>query len=50
MVKVNIHIGSFKAQQCPETLNWYCTGVSGRKYWGHSAREAEQNAQLYFYR
>lgn len=41
---------SQKATQCKVTGNWYVTGNSGHKYWGHSARAAEQDAQLYFYR
>jgi len=28
---------------------WFVTGFSGRKYWGATARDAEQNAALYFY-
>ena len=37
--------------QCPNTLRWYVTGyLTGRKYWGHTPRAAEQLAQLYFYK
>ena len=39
-----------KATYCKERGFWFVTGVSGYKYWGHTARTAEQNAQLYFYR
>ena len=35
---------------CKERGFWYVTGSSGYKYWGHTSRAAEQNAQLYFYR
>ena len=39
-----------KATQCPKTQFFYVTGYrSGRKYWGHSARAAEDLARLYFY-
>ncbi len=33
-----------------ETGNWYGAGFSGRKYWGATGRDAEQNAALYFYK
>jgi hypothetical protein len=39
-----------KATYCKERGFWFVTGSSGYKYWGHTARAAEQNAQLYFYR
>jgi hypothetical protein len=39
-----------KATYCEERGFWFITGVSGYKYWGHTARAAEQNAQLYYYR
>lgn len=39
-----------KATHCPETGFYFVTGFSGCKYWGHTARAAEQNAQLYFYK
>jgi len=40
-----------KLTQCPDTKLWYVTGyITGRKYWGATARDAEQNAALYFYR
>jgi hypothetical protein len=39
------------AQRCPNTGNWFVTGyITGRQYWGATPRDAEQNAQLYFYR
>jgi hypothetical protein len=28
----------------------YAIGASGYKYWGSTARDAKQNAQLYFYK
>jgi hypothetical protein len=40
----------FEVLQCEITKNWYCVGASGYKYWGSTAREAKQNAQLYFYK
>ena len=39
-----------KATYCKERGFWFVTGSSGYKYWGHTARAAEQNAQLYHYR
>ena len=36
--------------KCTETGLFYVTGHSGRKYWGHTPRAAEQLAQLYFYK
>ena len=33
-----------------ETGFFYVTGYSGRKYWGHTPRAAEQLAQMYFYK
>jgi hypothetical protein len=39
------------ATKCNETGFWYVEGyITKRKYWGSTARDAEQNAQLYFYR
>ena len=39
------------AKKCNESGFWYFEGyITKRKYWGATAREAEQNAQLYFYR
>ena len=38
------------AKYCKERGFWYVAGVSGHKYWGHTARAAEQDAQLYHYR
>jgi hypothetical protein len=39
-----------KPTQCPETKNWYVVGYrTGRKYWGYSARVAEDLARMYFY-
>lgn len=39
------------ATQCKTTGHWYCTGyLTGRKYWGATARDAQQNAALYFHR
>jgi hypothetical protein len=38
-----------RAQRCTQTGHYFITGYSGRKYWGHTARAAEQLAQLYFY-
>ena len=36
---------------CKDTQAWYFIGYStGHRYWGRTAREAEQKAQLYFYR
>ena len=39
-----------KATYCKERGFWFVIGVSGHKYWGHTARAAEQDAQLYHYR
>jgi negative regulator of replication initiation len=40
-----------KPTQCTITGFWFVTGyVTGRKYWGATPRDCEQNAQLYFYR
>ena len=30
--------------------DWCVEGISGHKYYGHSARAAMQNAAMYFYR
>tara|TARA_R110000737_G_scaffold67813_1_gene95855 strand:- start:249 stop:386 length:138 start_codon:yes stop_codon:yes gene_type:complete len=36
---------------CKERGFWYVMGyTTGYKYWGATARDAEQNAALYFYR
>jgi len=44
-------MNTLKPTQCPDTLRWYVTGyLTGRKYWGHSARAAELLAQSYFYK
>jgi len=39
-----------KATRDAETGNWFVVGFSGRKYWGATGRDAEQNAALYFYK
>jgi hypothetical protein len=40
-----------KPTKCLITGNWFITGyATGRKYWGSTPRDCEQNAQLYFYR
>lgn len=39
-----------KVQFCQDTGYYFVTGFSGRKYWGHTARAAQQLAQLYFYK
>ena len=39
-----------KYTKCTITGFFYVTGHSGRKYWGHTPRAAEQLAQLYFYK
>lgn len=38
-----------KTQYCNEYRSWFIVGFSGRKYWGATPRDAEQNAALYFY-
>ena len=38
-------------QQIEHGINDWCVeGLSGHKYYGHSARAAMQNAAMYFYR
>lgn len=40
-----------KPTLCTITGFWFVTGyLTGRKYWGATPRDCEQNAQLYFYR
>ena len=39
-----------KAQFSEEQKSWFVTGFGGYKYWGATARDAEQNAVLNFYK
>jgi len=40
-----------KPTLCTITGFWFVTGyLTGRKYWGSTPRDCEQNAQLYFYK
>lgn len=38
------------ATKCTASGFWFVVGHSGRKYWGHTPRAAEQNAALYFHK